>query len=252
MKLCVVIPFYNHAAAIGTVVRQLKQFSLPCIIVNDGSDASCTPVLDGLVAQEGSWLQVVERAANGGKGAAVMTGCDAAHERGFTHVLQLDADGQHDVRDIPKALELAARHPEALVSGYPIYDESVPAARRYGRYATHVWVWINTLSLSIRDSMCGFRVYPLAAARQVWASHHMSRRMDFDIEIIVRMFWNGVEVVSFPTHVTYPQDGVSHFDGLRDNVRISVIHARLFLGMLRRLPLLLMRTAERRHRGAVA
>jgi glycosyltransferase involved in cell wall biosynthesis len=252
MKVCIVIPFYNHAAAISAVVRELKPFGLSCIIVNDGSDASCTPVLNTLAGQEGAWVQVVERASNGGKGAAVMTGCDVAQERGFTHVLQLDADGQHDTRDIPKALELAAQHPQALVSGYPIYDESVPAARRYGRYATHVWVWINTLSFSIRDSMCGFRVYPLAAARQVWTRHRMARRMDFDIEIMVRMFWNGVDVVDFPTHVTYPQDGVSHFDGLRDNVRISLIHARLFLGMLKRLPLLLMRTLERRHRGALA
>jgi glycosyltransferase involved in cell wall biosynthesis len=252
MKICVVIPFYNHAAAIGAVVRDLKPFGLPCIIVNDGSDASCTPVLNALVAQEGNWLQVVEREVNGGKGAAVMTGCDAAYARGFTHVLQLDADGQHDTRDIPKAIDLAMRHPDALVSGYPVYDESVPAARRYGRYATHVWVWINTLSFAIRDSMCGFRVYPLAAARQVWLEHRMSRRMDFDIEIMVRMFWNGSDVVGFPTRVTYPQDGISHFDGLRDNLRISLIHARLFLGMLRRLPWLLVRTAGRRHRGAVA
>ena len=252
MKVCIVIPFYNHAAAIGAVVRELKSFGLPCIIVNDGSDADCSPVLRALVAQEGSWLQVVERATNGGKGAAVMTGCDAAYARGFTHALQLDADGQHDAHDIPKALELASLHPDALISGYPVYDESVPAARRYGRYATHVWVWINTLSLSIRDSMCGFRVYPLATARQVWLGHHMSRRMDFDIEIMVRMFWNGVEVVGFPTRVTYPQDGVSHFDGLRDNLRISWIHARLFCGMLKRLPVLLVRSAGRRVRGAVA
>ena len=251
MKLCVVIPFYNHAAAISGVVRDIKPFGLPCIIVNDGSDASCEPVLRSLAAQEAGWLQILERAANGGKGAAVMSGCDAAYERGFTHVLQLDADGQHDVRDVPKAIELAMQHPDALVSGYPVYDQSVPAARRYGRYATHVWVWINTLSLSIRDSMCGFRVYPLTAARQVWVQHEMSRRMDFDIDIMVRMFWNGVDVVGFPTRVTYPQDGVSHFHGLRDNLRISLIHARLFLGMLRRLPWLLLRNTARQ-RGAVA
>ena len=68
-------------------------------------------------------------------------------------------------------------------------------------------------------------------------------RMDFDVEVLVRLFWRGIVVHNLPTRVTYPLDGVSHFDVWRDNVRISRMHARLFFGMLRRLPRLLVRRA---------
>jgi hypothetical protein len=117
----------------------------------------------------------------------------------------------------------------------------VPKARLYGRLLTHVWVWINTLSLAIKDSMCGFRVYPLADVVDVIDHARLGRRMDFDPEIAVRLVWRGLKVVNLPTPVSYPRDGVSHFDTLWDNVRISGMHARLFFGMLLRAPLLLWR-----------
>lgn len=252
MKTCILIPFYNHAGAVGAVVRTLKPLRLPCIVVNDGSDSSCNPVLEQLADNEATWLSVLTRTENGGKGAAVMAGCEAAAAQGFTHVLQIDADGQHDVRDVPPLLALSAKYPHALISGHAVYDASVPAARRYGRYITHFWVWVNTWSLEIRDSMCGLRIYPLASTRQVWQERRLSRRMDFDIEIMVRMVWAGIRVVSYPTRVTYPQDGVSHFDVLRDNLAISALHARLFVGMLLRMPMLLWRNLTRCSRRIAA
>jgi hypothetical protein len=128
-----------------------------------------------------------------------------------------------------------------VVCGVPVYDESVPLGRLVGRYATHVWVWINTLSLAIRDSMCGFRVYPLAGVAPVLGVPCLGRRMDFDPEVLVRLHWRGVEIVSLPTRVTYPVDGLSHFRLGLDNLLISRMHARLFLGMLARSPRLLWR-----------
>jgi hypothetical protein len=127
----------------------------------------------------------------------------------------------------------------------------VPRSRLYGRYLTHVWVWINTLSFEIRDSMCGLRVYPLATACQIWRKQRIGRRMDFDTEVLVRLSWSGVTIINIPTHVTYPADGVSHFRLLKDNVFISLMHTRLFFGMLVRLPLLLgRRFAQRAHKAA--
>jgi hypothetical protein len=160
---------------------------------------------------------------------------------GFTHALQIDADGQHDASDVPKFVAAGRDHPRHVICGIPVYDASVPRARLYGRYLTHVWVWINTLSLRIRDSMCGFRLYPLAPVTRLVAEETIGRRMDFDSEILVRLFWRDVAVISVPTRVTYPSDGVSHFDVWRDNVRISRMHTRLFFGMLRRAPRLLWR-----------
>ena len=160
---------------------------------------------------------------------------------GCSHALQIDADGQHDADDVPRFLAEAQAHPDAVVNGRPVYDESVPKGRLVGRYATHVWVWINTLSFDIADSMCGFRAYPLAATIAMLDRESVGLRMDFDIEIIVRLHWAGVPVRNLPTRVTYPLDGVSHFDLWRDNLRISKMHARLFFGMLWRAPRLLLR-----------
>jgi len=244
MKVCCVIPFYNHGEAIGQVIASLRSFALPCFIVDDGSDAAAKIKLLRAIATERD-VELLTRATNGGKGEAVIMGCEAAFAAGFTHALQIDADGQHRAGDVPVLLAAARAQPDAVISGQAIYDASVPHSRQYGRYITHVWVWINTLSLSIKDSMCGLRVYPLAAACKVWRRARIGRRMDFDVEIIVRLAWAGVDIVNVPTQVTYPVDGVSHFRMLRDNVLISCMHARLFCGMLVRLPLLLARRVAR-------
>lgn len=238
MKPAVVIPVYNHEHAIGVVVDQVRASGLPVVLVDDGSKPECAAVLDELAKRDGVSLH--RRARNGGKGAAVMSGLEEARRLGFTHAVQIDADGQHALGDLPKFLEAAQANPDALVSGVPIYDASVPKGRLYARYLTHVWVWINTLSFAIKDSMCGFRVYPLERTLAAIVPG-IGKRMDFDPEIAVRLVWRGTKVVNIPTPVTYPMDGVSHFDALWDNVRISGMHARLFFGMLVRLPLLLWR-----------
>jgi hypothetical protein len=137
--------------------------------------------------------------------------------------------------------ELARASPTAIIAGVPVFDASAPAARRIGRKLTTLWVRINTLSSRIDDAMCGFRVYPLASVMQLSARASFGSRMEFDPEILVRAVWAGIPLVSMPTNVTYPSDGVSHFKMWRDNVRISWMHTRLFFGMLWRLPVLLAR-----------
>lgn len=245
MRAVVIIPFYRHERAIAATVAAIKACGLPCILVDDGSGAAAWPVLEHLAAQERAWLTLLRLPVNQGKGAAVMAGMQAAADAGYSHALQIDADGQHDIGDVPRLLAAAAAEPSALITGVPRYDASVPRARLYGRYLTHAWVWLHTLSLQIRDSMCGFRVYPIAPALAVWRRMRWGRRMDFDTEILVRLYWSGVPVIGLPTRVTYPADGVSHFDLLRDNLRIAWMHTRLFLGMLARAPGLLARRLRR-------
>jgi glycosyltransferase involved in cell wall biosynthesis len=236
-----VIPVYNHPATIGDMVAAVRAHGLPCVLVDDGSEPGCAAVLDRLAAGEPGAVTLVRLARNQGKGGAMMAGLREALRRGHSHALQIDADGQHDTGDIPRFLATSRRHPRAVVCGCPLYDLSVPKGRLYGRYLTHVWVWINTLSFAIRDSMCGFRVYPLPAVVAVIDGHRLGRRMDFDTEVMVRLHWRGVGVVNLPTRVTYPRDGVSHFRALHDNALISRMHARLFFGMLLRAPVLLWR-----------
>jgi len=239
MKPCIIIPVYNHEHAIVHVIANVKQYGIPCLLVNDGSSAACSAVLENLAQQETNWLTLINRAENGGKGAAVLDGFNKAIQLGYTHALQIDADGQHNVHDIPRFLEAARLNPNAMILGKPVFDDSVPKSRLYGRRVTNFWIAINILSLAIEDGMCGFRLYPLPAVARLMANHKIGQRMDFDIDSVVRLYWQGVEVINLPTTVNYPLDGVSHFKLWRDNVMISTTHARLFFGMLIRIPRLL-------------
>ena len=234
----ILVPVYNHAEAIGITVEHLNAFGLPICLVDDGSDADCAAVLNTLANQNDD-VHLVTLPENRGKGGAVKAGFEALFAKGFTHAIQVDADGQHNLDDLPTLLSHAKAAPDALVTGYPVYDDSVPKVRLYSRYLTHVWVWINTLSFHIKDTMCGFRVYPLTPVVELIRSESMGDRMDFDPEVLVRWFWRGHPVINLPTKVHYPLDGVSHFDVFKDNVLISWMHTRLFFGMLIRLPKLL-------------
>lgn len=244
MNPCLLIPCYNHAGPLAAVLARLAEFKLPCLLVDDGSEPVAAAAIDALAAQH-PWVSLLRHPHNQGKGGAVMTGLRRAHELGFSHALQVDADGQHDLADLPALLAEARQHPAALVSGRPLYDDSVPKGRLYGRYITHVWVWIETLSFAIKDSMCGFRVYPLASTCALLERVALGRRMDFDTEVMVRLHWAGVPMRFVPTRVIYPVDGRSHFRLFRDNLDISWMHTRLVCRLLWDLLLRLCRWPAR-------
>ncbi|OTG85228.1 glycosyltransferase family 2 protein [Acinetobacter sp. ANC 4648] len=233
-----IIPVYNHPHYLVALLQSLAPFKLPIVMVNDGSEAQCTQILRELAAQYTD-IVLVEHAQNQGKGQAVVTGLRTAEQMGLSHTLQLDCDGQHDWNDIAKFLEISQQNPNAMVIGQPIFDDTVPKGRLYGRYATHIWVWINSLSFEIKDSMCGFRVYPLKPTLAVLNSAKFQAGMGFDSEILVRLKWENISFLNVPTKVIYPEHGISHFNLWRDNWGISKVHSRLFAGMLLRLPKLI-------------
>ena len=235
LKVCAIVPVYDHEHAVGAVIRGLCAAQLPCVVIDDGSGAACARVLDALAASVPG-VTLVRRARNGGKGAAVADGMRAAIAAGYTHALQVDGDGQHDLADIPQFIGAAVAHPEMLICGRPYFDASIPRTRFYLRYLTHCLVWLNTLSFYIHDSMCGFRLYPLATMLALLDSERIGARMDFDIEVLVRLHWRGIAMHWISTRVGYPADGISHFRMVRDNARITRLHTRLFFGMLLRLP----------------
>lgn len=233
-RCCAILPSYNHARAIAGIVARLHDYGLPVFVVDDGSD---TPAAAALAALHDPQRQVwvTRLPANGGKGRAVCEGFRLAREAGFTHSLQVDADGQHDLGVVASMLSVAQSHPGALVSGQAVFDASAPLGRRIGRWITHFWVFVETLSLRISDSMCGLRIYPLAAAHEVIATERVGSRMDFDTAIMVRLCWRGVPVVMVPVRVAYPAGNTSNFHLWRDNLRITRMHTRLVFAMLARL-----------------
>jgi len=228
---CALIPVYNHSRRLPGIVHRLREMGLYCLLVDDGSSPSHAQVLAALAAQDREVVVKTHR-QNRGKGAAVKTGLAEAFRLGFSHALQIDADGQHDLRDVGAFLQAARRRPEAVICGQPRFDDSIPKGRYYSRYLTHVWVWINTLSFAIPDAMCGFRMYPLSQLMPLLESESMGDRMDFDIEVLVRLSWRDVPMIWLPTRVRYEGDGISHFRPFEDNWRISRMHARLFFTML--------------------
>lgn len=232
----VIIPVYNQTARLPEVVADVRKLALPIILVDDGSDLATRSVCDRL-AEPG--VRVIHRPVNGGKGAAVIDGFKAAGRAGFTHALQIDADGQHDRAVIPKFITLGQKFPSALICGYPLYDASAPLSRRFGRKLTNFWASINSLSLSFEDAMCGLRLYPLEPVLALVENVKLGLRMQFDPEILVRLLWAGLRVKNIPVRVTYPPEGVSHFKAFADNARISAMHAKLCVLMLTRLPIIL-------------
>lgn len=232
INVIAVIPHYNHSEQVGFVLQQLLALKLPVMVVDDGSAPKHRERLAQLAAQEN--IQVIFRPQNGGKGAAMKTGFAAAQAQGFTHVLQLDADGQHNLADTPRLLERCLAHPQAMICGQPIYGKDAPKVRLHGRKITNFWNMLHTFSRDIKDGMCGFRIYPLAEIAPI-LQRPIGEGMDFDIDIIVRAHWQQISLLWEPTEVKYIQDGVSHFHAWRDNWRISKLHSRLFFTMLGRL-----------------
>ncbi len=235
---CCVIPSRNHHLAIAQVIAGARAAGLPVFLLDDASEE---PARGVLAAQAAADVVVTRLEPRHGKGAAVMHGFRQAAAAGFTHAVQVDADGQHDLARLADLLALARAHPETLISGAARYDASVPKARQWGRYLTHFWVWVETLSFRISDSMCGFRAYPLAPTLRLMERVRLGSFMDFDTEIMVRLCWQGTPVLMLPVDVVYPADNTSNFDMLRDNWRITKMHTRLTLAMLPRAPLLLWR-----------
>ena len=169
-------------------------------------------------------------------------GVRKAYEMGLSHILQIDSDGQHDAGRIGHFLEVSTKNPEAVICGYPEYDETAPAKRVNGRKIANAWIHFVTLSNEIKDAMIGFRVYPVAPYYKLISGPViLDGRMGYDIDILVHLSWKGVKIVSESVKVNYPIDGVSNFRMVRDNVRISFTYARLVIGMIVRLPILIFR-----------
>jgi len=238
VKQGVLIPVYKHSKTAEPLAKQFAALGLPVIVVDDGNDQENRDCLREWTANM-SGVFLVSLKKNMGKGGAVCKGIEKAAELGLSNVLQIDADGQHDTGKAAFFLEASARHPDMVICGYPEFDETAPKSRVIGRKISNFWAAVVTLSTELKDVLCGFRVYPVAVSLRVTRSLFLDKRMGFDPEILVRLYWKKVFPVYHPVKVTYPPGGVSSYRKVRDNIRISLMFGRLFAGMILRLPLLI-------------
>ena len=244
----VLIPSYNPGAKVYETVRAARHYWPPVWVVVDGSNDGSAEGLTAMAAQDAG-LRVLVLPRNQGKGAAVLQGLDQAAAAGFSHVLTMDSDGQHPAERIPAFMAASVRQPAAMVLGVPVFDASAPSLRVKGRRVSNWWANLETLWAGIGDSLFGFRIYPVEPLRQVMLGQPWMRHFDFDPEAVVRLCWRGVTPVNLPAPMRYyraDEGGVSHFRYLRDNVLLTWMHTRLFIGFVLRLPVLLARRVRGR------
>jgi glycosyltransferase involved in cell wall biosynthesis len=243
----VLIPSYNTGPQVYDTVRAARAHWNPVWVVTDGSTDGTPAVLREMVAADPG-LQLIALPANGGKGAAVLHGLNAARAAGYTHALTMDSDGQHPAELIPAFMAASIDRPDSMVLGRPVFDASAPLLRVRGRRVSNWWTNLETLGAGIDDSLYGFRVYPIADLIAVMRRQPWMRRFDFDTEAVVRLAWRGVKPVNMAAPVKYltaEEGGVSHFRYGRDNLLLTWMHLRLMIEFALRLPSLLWCRATR-------
>jgi glycosyltransferase involved in cell wall biosynthesis len=239
----VLIPSYNPGPRVYATVRGAMERWKPVWVVVDGSTDDSASRLQAMAAALPG-LRVLVLPRNRGKGAAVLHGLEQAAALGFTHALTMDSDGQHPAELIPELMRLSQARPEAMVLGCPVFDSSAPLLRVRGRRISNGWANLETLWAGIGDSLYGFRVYPIGPLTRVMRRQPWMRRFDFDAEAAVRLSWRGVPATNVPAPVRYfrpDEGGVSHFNYWRDNLLLTWMHVRLFVGFCVRLPMLVAR-----------
>ncbi|MGH7226342.1 MAG: glycosyltransferase family 2 protein, partial [Gemmataceae bacterium] len=215
----VLIPSYNTGNKLFETVAEARHHWSPVWVVVDGSTDGTGEALSRISETDPN-LRVFLRRRNGGKGAAVLDGLRAAATAGFSHVLTMDADGQHPASAIPEFMALSRSHPGAMILGVPVFDGGAPRLRVVGRRVSNAWAKLETLG-AIGDSLFGFRVYPIGDLMMIMESSRWMRRFDFDVEAAVRLSWLGVPAINRPAPVRYfcaAEGGASHFRYGRDNL----------------------------------
>jgi glycosyltransferase involved in cell wall biosynthesis len=243
----VLIPSFNTGTRLLQTVQEARAAWTPVWVVIDGStDGSEDLLRRSFPADPG--LRVLVLPQNHGKGGAVFHGLHRAADEGFTHALVMDADGQHAAHAIVQMMAASSAAPDAMILGLPVFGPEAPRLRVRGRRISNWWANLETLWGGIGDSLFGFRVYPIRPLLSVMQNNRWMRRFDFDPEAAVRLCWRGILPINVPSPVLYlsqAEGGVSHFRYGRDNLLLTWMHIRLMLGMMVRLPHLILLRSTR-------
>jgi len=220
-RFAAVIPVYNHARNLENVVRRALKLGFPVIVVDDGSTDRTADIVrrvPGLIR--------LRHAVNTGKGAALMTGFEAAAE--FADwAITLDADGQHRPEEAAHLVLAALEGPRAIILGrrQGMVGRHVPWTSRFGRGFSNFWVWAAGGGRR-SDSQSGFRIYPLP---EVFDLNVKARRFQFEVEVLAKAGWQGLPAREVPVSVDYHPGAprVSHFRPFIDFCRNTATFSRL-------------------------
>jgi glycosyltransferase involved in cell wall biosynthesis len=222
-KTCVLIPTYNNSATLAAVINDVAKYTRQIIVVNDGSTDDTATVLQGF-----DCIQVVNQPSNLGKGLALRAGFAFARSKGYRYAISIDSDGQHFAKDLYKFLEALQNNSNAVIIGARNMDQaSVPGGSNFGNRVSNFWFKIET-GFTMPDTQSGYRLYPLEPLQQIG---FITRRFEFEIEVLVRAAWKGVNIAAVPVSVYYApkETRVSHFRPVKDFVRIGILHSLLVI-----------------------
>lgn len=220
---CVIIPTYNNAATIAKVISDVSNYTDDIIVVNDGSTDGTKNIIQGF-----PFLQIVSYEKNAGKGWALRKGFEYAISKGYEFAVSIDSDGQHYAKDLPKFIWELEKHKHTIIIGErDLNQANVPGKSSFGNKFSNFWFKVET-GITIEDTQSGFRLYPLMPLKDI---RFRTRKYEFEIEVLVRAAWKGVNIKSIPVSVYYPpaNERISHFRPLKDTVRISILNTLLVL-----------------------
>lgn len=223
LKCVVLIPTYNNAGTIAKVIADVKEYSTDIIVVNDGSTDDTKNILASIEN-----IKVIDYPNNKGKGYALKLGLQKAYEWGYRYAITIDSDGQHYADDIPTFLDKIEEKPDSLLIGARnLAADNMPSRNTFANKFSNFWYKVET-GKTLSDTQSGYRLYPLEKLQNI---HFITRRYEFEVEIIVRAAWRGVNVENIPIKVYYPpvEERVSHFRPLQDFTRISILNTVLVL-----------------------
>ncbi len=220
-KVCVLVPTYNNAQTLRQVLRDVLEYTDQVLVVNDGSTDSTPEILKEFID-----LSIVNFPTNKGKGYALRMGFKKAVELGYDYAITIDSDGQHYADDLPVFLKKLADHPSAIIIGARNMEHaSIPGKSSFGHKFSNFWYWVET-SLRLNDTQSGYRLYPVKLLNNFL---FITRKYEFEIEVLVRASWSGIEVTDTPIKVFYAEKGkrISHFRPFWDFTRISILNTFL-------------------------
>ena len=222
VKFVIVIPVYNHAKSLREVVLRALEVHDTVMVVDDGSTDGGRDTLEGLD------ILVLQHPINRGKGAAILTAAKASRRLGMTHMVTIDADGQHNPAEFNRFVSVVKTDPHAIVVGKRDFQTlDVPGLSKFGRQFSNFWLRLQT-GQAIRDTQSGFRSYPLVVLDRLKLHEN---GYAFEVEVLVKAAWAGIALREVDISVYYPpgSERISHFHVFRDNLRLSLLNTKLTL-----------------------
>ena len=229
IKPLIVIPVYNHAGTLRDVVSRTLDVCGDVLVVDDGSTDGSAEAIKGLP------VRFIRHEKNRGKGAAILTAADEARKLGMSHIITIDADGQHDPANISQFIPVIRENPLAIVIGKRIFNsKTVPFSSRFGRSFSNFWLRVQT-GYSLKDTQSGFRAYPIVLFD--WLKLY-DRRYSFEIEVLVKAAWAGIALKEVDISVHYPEPAkrISHFHPFMDNLALTILNTRLTIRAILPIP----------------